>query len=61
MKKNIFNLSAVALIAMASVFTGCNKDDIAAPVVSLNGAASQTIFLQGTYTELNATATDEND
>lgn len=61
MKKNIFNLSAVALIAMASVFTGCNKDDIAAPVVTLNGAASQTISLQGTYTELGATATDEND
>ena len=61
MKKNIFNLSAVALIAMASVFTGCNKDDIAAPVVTLNGAASQTIALQGTYTELGATATDEED
>ncbi|MES2285695.1 MAG: DUF5011 domain-containing protein [Bacteroidota bacterium] len=61
MKKNIFNLSAVALIAMASVFTGCNKDDIAAPVVTLNGAASQTISLQGTYTELGATATDEED
>jgi hypothetical protein len=61
MKKTILNLSALALIAMASVFTGCNKDDIAPPVVTLNGAASQTIFLQGTYTELNATATDEKD
>lgn len=61
MKKIILNLSALALIATASVFTGCNKDDIDAPVVTLNGAASQTISLQGTYTELNATATDEKD
>ena len=61
MKKNILSLSAIALIAMASVFTGCKKDDTTAPVVTLNGAASQTISLQGTYTELNATANDDVD
>lgn len=61
MKKNILNLSAIALIALASVFTGCQKDDVAPPVVTLNGTASQTISLQGTYTELGATATDEED
>ncbi len=61
MKKNILNLTAISLIAMASVFTGCKKDDITAPVVTLNGAASITVSLQGTYTELNATANDESD
>jgi len=61
MKKNIFNLSAITLVAMGVVFTGCQKDDIDAPVVTITGAASQTIFLQGTYTELNATANDEKD
>jgi len=61
MKKNILNLSAIALIAISSVFTGCQKDDVDPPVVTLNGAASQTISLQGTYTEMNATATDEED
>ena len=61
MKKNIFNLSAITLVAMGTVFTGCQKDDIGAPVVTLTGSASQTIFLHGTYTEAGATATDEED
>jgi len=61
MKKNILNLSAIVLIAVASVFTGCKKDDITPPVVTLNGTTPQTISLQGTYTELGATATDDID
>ncbi len=61
MKKNILNLSAIALIAVATAFTGCKKDDTTPPVVTLTGAASMTISLQGTYTEMNATATDEKD
>ena len=61
MKKNILNLSAIAMIALASVFTGCKKDDITPPVVTLTGNASMTISLQGTYNELGATATDDKD
>jgi hypothetical protein len=61
MKKSILSLSAIALIAVASVFTGCKKDDTTPPVVTLNGAATQTISLQGTYTELNASANDDVD
>lgn len=61
MKKNILNLSAIAMIALASVFTGCKKDDISAPVVTLTGDASITLSLHDTYTELGATATDDND
>ncbi|OFY85580.1 MAG: hypothetical protein A3F72_10460 [Bacteroidetes bacterium RIFCSPLOWO2_12_FULL_35_15] len=60
MKKNILSLTAIALIASAAIFTGCKKDDTTAPVVTPNGA-SQTIFLQGSYTELGATAEDDKD
>src|SRR5665213_1284523 len=61
MKKNILSLSAIALIAFVSVFTGCKKTDSVPPVVTLTGAATETISLQGTYTELGATATDDVD
>lgn len=61
MKKNILTATAVALIATASIFTGCKKDDTTAPVITLNGASPVTVSLQGTYTEQNATATDDVD
>lgn len=61
MKKNILSLSAIALIAFVSVFTGCKKTDTTPPVVTLTGAATETISLQGTYTELGATANDDVD
>ena len=61
MKKNILNYSAAAFLALASVFTGCKKDDITPPVVTLNGAASQTISLNSSYSDPGATANDEKD
>lgn len=61
MKKNALNLSGLALLAISLAFTGCKKSDSEAPVITINGASSQTISLQGTYTEMNATATDEKD
>lgn len=61
MKKQILSLSAIALLA-AAIFTGCGKkEDITKPVVTLKGAAKDTISLQGTYTEQGATAEDEED
>lgn len=42
-------------------FSGCSKEDTTAPVVTLNGTSSQTISLNSDYTELGATATDDND
>lgn len=60
MKKNILSLSALVLVA-ATLITSCNKEDTTAPVVTLTGAATQTISLQGTYTEMNATAEDDED
>ena len=61
MKKNILSLTAMALIATTTIFTGCKKDDTTAPIITLTGASSETISLQGTYTELGATAEDDKD
>jgi hypothetical protein len=61
MKKNILNLATLTLIVTASVFTGCKKDDVTAPVVTLTGASSETVSLQGKYTDLGATAEDDKD
>lgn len=60
MKKNIFNLSATAFI-LSIVFMGCKKPDTTPPIITLNGEANQTIALQGSYTEMYATAADEKD
>jgi hypothetical protein len=61
MKKRISNLSTIALVAMISVFASCKKPDTSAPVITMNGAASQTVSLQGTYSESGATANDNKD
>lgn len=52
------NTIITILLASASVFTGCKKNDISPPVVHLTGEATDTISLQGTYIELGATAED---
>ena len=61
MKKNILILSSALLLSASVFMIGCKKDDTTAPVVTLNGASSQTISLQGTYTDLGATANDDKD
>lgn len=61
MKKNVLNFFLLALIATLFVFAGCKKPDNKVPVITLNGAASQIISLQGIYTELGVNATDEKD
>jgi hypothetical protein len=60
MKKHFLSISAIVLTAGTLVFTGCQKDDTTAPVVTLNGG-DQTISLNSPYTELGATATDDKD
>jgi hypothetical protein len=60
MKKYLLSISAIVLTAGTLVFTGCSKDDVTAPVVTLVGG-DETIQLQGTYTEKGATATDDKD
>ena len=66
MKKNILNLSTLILAVGALTLTSCGKkttdpSDTTAPVVTLNGAPSVTISLQGIFTDLGATATDDKD
>jgi hypothetical protein len=60
MKKQILSTACLALLTVSIVFTGCKKDDTTSPVVTITGG-NQTISLQGTYTELGATATDDTD
>jgi len=61
MKKQILTFSALALLATAAIFTGCKKDDVEAPIITLNGAAAINLSLQSSYTELGATAEDNED
>src|SRR3569832_1914755 len=61
MRKKLLSITAFILTAGALVFTGCQKDDATAPVVTLNGAESVTIILNSPNTELGATATDDKD
>lgn len=60
MKKNITILSALILLAGSTVFTSCKKDDVTAPVVTLNGG-DETISLQANFSDLGATANDNKD
>lgn len=60
MKKNILVLGAI-VIAGASVFTSCKKDDTTAPELTLNGDAEISINLGDTYNDAGVTATDDRD
>jgi trimeric autotransporter adhesin len=60
MKKNLVVLGAI-LIAGASVFTSCKKDDVTAPDLALNGNAEMIIDLGDSFVDPGATATDDMD
>lgn len=60
MKQKITTLSAIALVILSTTVTSCKKDDVTAPVVTLNGG-DETISLQGTFNDLGATANDSKD
>ena len=60
MKKQITSITAIAVLATAFIFTGCKKDDVDAPVVTVTGT-DMTISLNSTFTDLGATANDEKD
>jgi hypothetical protein len=61
MKKHFLTLAAVTLTAGAFIFTGCSKDDVTAPVVTLVGGDEVIILNSGPYTEKGATANDDKD
>jgi hypothetical protein len=59
MKKHLLLASSALLIA-GMVFTGCKKDDVDAPTLTLTGSDME-IDLGDTYTDQGATADDERD
>jgi hypothetical protein len=61
MKTNVLGIAAFAIVASSLLISSCKKTDVTPPVVTLNGASSYTISLQSNYTELNATALDDQD
>jgi hypothetical protein len=66
MKKQVFALAAVAMIAGTVTFTSCAKEDTVAPVITITGGNSITQNLPassggGTWTNPTATATDDED
>jgi hypothetical protein len=61
MKKRILLLSSAALASLVLGLTGCSKDDTTNPEVTLNGNSTVDVILNGTYTEENATANDDED
>lgn len=62
MKNKILLLLAVIGAGFTFVLTGCSEDDTDPPIIILNGASSIELSLNsGTWTDLGATATDEED
>ncbi len=61
MKKHLLRISAVMVLLSLFIIQSCKKDDTTPPVITLNGASSQTISLQSTYSDAGATANDDAD
>lgn len=61
MKKQLFALTSVVMIAGALTFTSCNKEDITAPVITIAGGNSVTHTLNTTFVAPTATASDDED
>ena len=51
MKKQILSIASIALVAGALVMSGCKKDDITAPEITLVGDATVNVDFKGTYQE----------
>lgn len=66
MKKQLFAIASVVVLAGAVTFTSCKKEDTTAPTITVTGGATQTQTLPstlngGTWTNPTATATDDED
>lgn len=61
MKKQIFALASIVMIAGAMTFTSCNKEDITAPVITITGGNTLNHILNAAFTAPAATATDDED
>ena len=63
MKRKILLFSLLASTGAIVLLNGCSKDesDTTGPVISLNGASSVDVVLNGSYTDAGATASDDKD
>lgn len=61
MKKQILFAAAILFSAGTIFLTGCKKDDTSGPVITLAGSASENSILNATWTDLGATAEDDED
>jgi trimeric autotransporter adhesin len=61
MKKQLFAVSAVAMIAGALTFTSCKQEDVTPPTLTITGGNAITHTLNATFTNPTATATDDED
>jgi hypothetical protein len=66
MKKQLFTIASVAMLAGVVSFSSCKKDDTTAPTITVTGGNDQTQSLpatagNGTYTYPTVTATDDVD
>lgn len=66
MKKQLFAIASIIALAGVVTFSSCKKDDITAPVITVDGGSSQSQNLPatagaGSWTNPTATATDDED
>jgi len=61
MKKFTTAIMALALVAGALVYTGCNTEDASKPVITLKGDADMDHTLNAVWTDPGATALDDED
>lgn len=61
MKRTFAKLSLFTLLSAVLIFTGCKKDDTAAPIITLNGNSAVTVSLNASYTDAGAVADDAED
>ena len=61
MKKFSFAIMALALIASAAVYTGCNPEDTTGPVITLKGDNPMNLELNAAFVDPGATALDDED
>lgn len=66
MKKQLFSIASVAMIAGVVTFSSCAQEDVTAPVITVTGGNSQTQNLPatagaGSWTNPVATANDDED
>jgi hypothetical protein len=55
-------ISLLAITGSALFFlNSCSKDDTTSPTITINGATSEEVSLQGTWTDAGATANDDED